>query len=326
MTRTPAVIRPRRTVARRLSVLSVAGLGLLAGCGSSLLGATSSTGASSSSTAPGGSPSTTVPVNGEVAVAFPVVACIDPSYGGSAIKASSGWRPSIIMAPVPTSLVGKVTFYTDGVHTLLAPSGWTCALVAPNPAGQGNQGSTSSPPTTSFNGATTTTQAPSPSTGPTSGQYAAIGSPGSTTLAVYPTNDPNPPTTGPPAPGTEGVFGTWASTGSSAGVDLVCPFFAIPTWQAQSAGCSTTKPTGELTNALTPDVTAVADPTGVVGSLAASGGQMVATGVVLFPQTPSAVSYGSAMAVDAESCVLSTSSLCPTVLSDFEVREFPVPK
>ncbi len=324
MTRAPAVIRPRRPVARHLSVLSVAGLGLLAGCGSSLLGSTSSTGASSTSTTSGSSSSTTVPINGEVAVAFPVVACIDPSYGGSAIKASSGWRPSIILAPVPTSLVGKVTFYTDGVHTLLAPSGWTCALVAPIPTGHGNQGTTSSTTPTPFNGGTTTTS--SPSAGPTSGQYAAIGSPGSTTLAVYPTNDPNPPTTGPPAPGTEGVFGTWASTGSAAGVDLVCPFFAIPTWQAQSAGCSTTKPAGELTNALTPDVTAVADPTGVVGSLAASGGQTVATGVVLFPQTPSAVSYGSATAVAAESCVLSTSPLCPTVLSDFEVREFPVPK
>jgi hypothetical protein len=326
MTRSPAVRRPRRPVARHLSILSVAGMGLLAGCGSSLLGSTSSTGASSTSTTSGSTSSTTVPINGEVAVAFPVVACIDPSNGGSAIKASSGWRPSIMLAPVPTSLVGKVTFYTDGIHTLLAPSGWTCAMVAPNSAGQGNQGTISSTPTTSSNGDTTTTLSPSPSTGPTSGQYAAIGAQGSTTLAVYPTSDPNPPTVGAPAPGTEGVFGTWASTGSAAGVDLVCPFFAIPTWQSQAAGCSTTKPSGEVTNTLTPDVTAVADPTGVVGSLAASGGQTVASGVVLFPQIPSAISYGSPIAVDAESCVLNTLSLCPTVLSDFEVREFPVPK
>ena len=323
MTRIPAACRPRRGVARHLSVLSVAGLGLLAGCGSSLLGATSSTGVSSTSTSPGGSSSTTVPINGEVAVAFPVVACIDPSYGGAAIKASSGWRPSIILAPVPTSLVGKVTFYTDGVHTLLAPSGWTCALVAPGPPGQGNSDTA---PNSPFNGATTTTLSPTPSTGQPAGQYATIGARGASTLAVYPSNDPNPPTTGPPAPGTEGVFATWASTGSDAGVDLVCPFFAIPSWQSQSAGCSTTKPTGELTNALTPDVTAVADPAGVVGSLAASGGQIVASGVVLFPQIPSAISYGSPIAVAAESCALSNSTLCPTVLSDFEVREFPVPK
>ena len=157
------------------------------------------------------------------------------------------------------------------------------------------------------------------------GQGAAYGAPGSITLAVYPSNDPNPPVTGPPAPGTEGVFATWASTGSKAGIDLVCPFFTIPSWQSNSAGCSTTKPAGELTNSLTPDVTESADPAGVAGSLTASGGQLVATGVVLFPQIPSAINYGSPIAVAAESCVLSDASYCPTVLSDFEVREFPVP-
>jgi len=70
----------------------------------------------------------------------------------------------------------------------------------------------------------------------------------------------------------------------------------------------------------------VADAAGVVGSLAASGGQSVVTGVVLFPQIPSAISYGSPIAVAAESCALTAPSLCPTILSDFEVREFPVPK
>jgi len=148
---------------------------------------------------------------------------------------------------------------------------------------------------------------------------------GGTTLAVYPANDPMPPTSGPPAPGTEGIFATWASTGSNAGIDLVCPFFTIPSWQVQQAGCSTAKPFGETTNVLTPDVTQVTDPAGVVGSLAGSGGQGAVTGVVLFPQIPSAVQYGSSVAVDAESCSLSDAVLCPTVLSDFEVREFPVP-
>jgi hypothetical protein len=307
---------PRRRTRWHLSALSVAGCGLLAGCGTSLLGTTSSTGVTSTSTTASATPPTTVPINGEVAVAFPVIACTDPTYGRPAIKAASGWNPTIILAPVPTSLVGKVTFYSDGVHTLLAPSGWTCALVQRDASGQG----TSTTASTSATGAntTTTTQLGIP----TSGQGAAINAQGSTTLAVYPSNAPNPPTTGP----TEGVFATWATTGSNAGVDLVCPLFAIPSWQSQSAGCSTTKPSGELTNVLTPDVTAVADPPGVVGSLAASGGQTVASGVVLFPQIPSAISYGSPVAVAGESCVLSNPSLCPTVLSDFEVREFPTPK
>ena len=309
-------------VIRRLSALAVAGLGLLAGCGSSLLGSASTTGVPATTNAPAATSSTTVPLNGEVAVAFPVVACIDPSNGGNAIKAASGWSPTIIVAPVPTSLVGKVTFYTDGVHSVLAPSGWTCALVAPVPAGQGT--STTTSPTDP--GSTSATTAPASLTVQQPGQDAAIATSGSSTLAVYPSNDPNPPTTGPPAPGTEGVFATWATTGSNAGVDLVCAFFPIPSWQSQAAGCSTTKPAGELTNALTPDVIAVADPAGVVGSLTASGGQMATSGVVLFPQIPASISYGAPEAVAAESCALTNAALCPTVLSDFQVREFPVPK
>jgi hypothetical protein len=314
--------RVRRLRARPpqlLSVVSVLGLAVLSGCGSSLLGTTSTTGATSSasSSASSTSPSTTVPVNGEVAVAFPVVGCTNPAGGGSAIKSRSGWNPTILLAPVPTSLVGKVSFYTDGVHTLLAPTGWTCALVTPGPGGSG-QGTSS-----------TTTSAPAapaaPATTPTSGQSGAIAASGGTTLAVYPSNDPDPPTSGPPAPGAEGVFATYATTGSDAGVDLVCPFYPIPSWQSQSAGCSPTKPYGETTNALTPDVTQVSDPPGLVGSLAASGGQGIVTGVVLFPQIPSAISYGSPIAVAAESCSMADPRLCPTILSDFDVREFPVP-
>ena len=306
-----------------MGAAAAAGLVVLAGCGSSLLDtSTSTTAGTTTSTAPGGTTATTVPVNGEVAVAFPVVACTDPAYGGSAVKSSSGWNPTILMAPVPTSLVGKVTFYTDGLHTLLGPTGWTCALVTPGTSPSSPSGSS----TTTSTGYGATTTSPTASPAATSGQSAAIGAKGATTLALYPPNDPNPPTSGAPEPGAEGIFATYATTGSDAGVFLVCPFFAIPSWQSQASGCTTTKPPGELTNALTPDVTAVADPDGVVGNLAASGGQTTVTGVVLFPQIPSAISYGSPIAVAAESCSLETPSLCATVLSDFEVREFPVPK
>ena len=297
---------------------SVLGLAVLSGCGSSLLGTTSTTGpaSSASSSASSGSSSTTVPVNGEVAVAFPVVGCGNPAYGGTPIKSRTGWNPTILLAPVPTSLVGKVSFYTDGVHTLLAPTGWTCSLVTPGP-GSSDQGSSTT--TTS-----TDAQAGPPAT-PTSGQNGAIAASGGTTLAVYPANDPNTPVSGPPPPGAEGVFATYATTGTDAGVDLVCPFFAIPSWQSQQSGCSPTKPVGETTNALTPDITQVSDPAGLVGSMAGSGGQDTVTGVVLFPQIPSAISYGSSIAVAAESCSLTDARLCPTILSDFDVREFPVP-
>ncbi len=300
-------------------MVSVLGFGLLAGCSSSLLGTTSSTGVAASTSSTGG-PTTTVPVDGEVAVAFPVVRCADPSDGGAPVTSHSGWNPTILVAPVPTSLVGKVTFYTDGVHILLGPSGWTCAQVASGP-GAATVGTTTT--TTTGAGGQTGTIPPSP--GSTSGQSAAIAARGGTTLAVYPANDPVPPVDGPPQPGAEGVFATYASTGSPAGVDLVCPFFALPSWQSQQAGCSTTRPAGETTDVLTPDVTEVTDPAGLVGNLAASGGQGPVTGVVLFPQVPSAVTDGSPAAVAAESCSLTDTTLCPTVLSDFEVREFPVP-
>ena len=193
-----------------------------------------------------------------------------------------------------------MTFYTDGLHTLLGPSGWTCALVDSRRVVVSDVG-LQHHHEHRLRDARPRPPRPRP---PTSGQTAAIGAQGATTLALYPPNDPNPPTSGAPAPGAEGIFATYATTGSDAGVFLVCPFFTIPSWQSQSTGCTTTKPTGELTNALTPDVTAIADPAGVVGNLAASGGQTTVTGVVLFPQIPSAVSYGSPIAVAAESCSL----------------------
>ena len=315
MTSTPDRGRRRPGPARLLPVASVLGLTVLAGCGSSLLGSSSSSTVATASSS-SGSTTTTVPVNGEVAVAFPVVACTDPAAVGAVIRPRNGWSPTILLAPIPTSLVGKVTFYTDGVHTILGPTGWTCGLVAPGPAASGAGTATSGASGTA--GSTVP-----PAAG--SGQNGAIAAQGGTTLAVYPSTTPNTPTTGPPAPGTEGIFATYATTGSDAGVDLVCPYFAIPSWQSQSTGCSTTKPFGETTNVLTPDVTEATDPAGVVGSLAGSGGQGPVTGVVLFAQVPSAVTYGSPLPVAAESCSLSDPALCPTILSDFEVRELPVP-
>jgi hypothetical protein len=249
-------------------------------CGTSLsdiVGSTSTT----STTAPP-SPSTAAtsanPQAGGVSVAFPVVIC---TTGTGAALSSSGWRPSYLLAPVPTSLVGKVEFYSDGLHTVLGPIGWSCSQ----------------------------TLAPAGSSG----------------LVVYPPNNPNPPVLGPPAAGTEGIFATYDTTGHAQGVALVCPFFTVPTWQQQEAKCATTKVAGEQSSLPTPDVAAVTDPSGVVGTLAGSGGVHPVTGTVIFPQVVPAVTNGSAVNVAEESCSLVDTTLCPTVLADFEVREFPVP-
>ena len=75
-------------------------------------------------------------------MAFPVVACTTSS---GAPLAPGGWSPTILLAPIPTALVGKVEFYSDGVHTVLGPSGWSCSQAASN---QGASGLVVSPPGT----------------------------------------------------------------------------------------------------------------------------------------------------------------------------------
>ena len=149
---------------------------------------------------------------------------------------------------------------------------------------------------------------------------------GPTTLAVYPPNDPDPPIAGAPAPGTEGIFATYATTGTNAGVDLVCPFFTIPSWQSQSAGCSTTKPAGETTNVLTPDVTAGDRP----GRRGREPGRHRAArgrhrGGALPPDPLGHLLRLARSPWPPSRAPSPTPSLCPTILSDFEVREFPVP-
>jgi hypothetical protein len=245
-------------------------------CGSDLLGpATSST--SSLAAAPG-TTSTTAPLTGEVAVAFPVVGC---TTADDSQLPGQGWKPSVLLAPIPTVLVGQVEFYTDGTHSILGPSGWACTQ------------------TTADDGAID--------------------------LAVVPTGTPNPPTPGSPAAGAEGIFATFDTTGRSAGVDLVCPFFTLPSFQQSDANCNGQKPPGEFSSMPTPDITSVLDPAGVVGTLAGSGGDHMVTGTVIFPQVMPAVTDGASVAIAVESCALTKTTLCPTVLSDFEVREFPVP-
>jgi hypothetical protein len=243
-------------------------------CGSDLLGPSSST----SLAAEPSTTSTTAPLTGEVAVAFPVVGC-SSAYGNP--LPAQGWKPSILLAPIPTALVGKVEFYTDGAHSILGPSGWSCT-------------------------ATTATD-------------------GGADLAVVPPGTPDPAASGSPAAGAEGVFATFDTTGHSAGVNLVCPFFTLPSFQQREADCSGQKPPGELSSMPTPDVASVFDPAGVVGTLAGSGGAHAVTGTVVFPQVMPALTDGTSINIAAESCALGDAALCPTVVSDFEVRQYPVP-
>jgi hypothetical protein len=248
---------------------------LLAGCGSSLIGPASTTPTSSAASVSSTTPSTGV--SGSVGVAYPVVACTSAL---GAPLGTEGWKPTVLLAPVPTALVGKVEFYSDGVHTVLGPVGWTCAQTA--------------------------------------------GSPGASGLDVSPPGVPNP-SGSIPAAGQQGIFSIFASTGQAEGVALVCPFFTVPKWQQTEAKCTGIKPVGEQSSLPTPDVASVTDPPGAAGSLEGSGGSQPVTGTVIFPQVVPQVTYGSPVMIAVESCSLTDASLCPTILADFDVREFPVP-
>jgi hypothetical protein len=301
---------------RRAAAASTVLAGLAAtGCGSSLFATTTTTATPSTVS----TTTTTAPQTTGVGVGIPVTACsvVAPppptastgGPGGSPPTSASpnanggtnngnggngnggsnrgsttvnGWLPSLEMAPIPTALVSLVAFYSDGVHTVLGPSGWTCNSLTP--------------------------------------------SPGETEVVVYPSGDPDPPTSGTPPPGSQGVFAFYANTAKPQGVALVCPFFTVPSWQARETFCVTGHlPAGEQTSQATPDVASVTDGTGVLGTLPGSGGPHPVTGVVIFPQVPAAVQFGQALNVVEEACSLTSPSLCPTVLSDFEVRQFPVP-
>jgi hypothetical protein len=251
----------------------------LSGCGQSLSAIVGSTSTTQDPNAITGVTSTTDPgATGEVAVAFPVVICTS-SFGVP--LTNQGWKPSVLLAPIPTALVGKVEFYTDGTHILLGPEGWNCSSWSASPGAAG--------------------------------------------LVVYPSNNPAPAPNTPAQAGDEGVFANFDTTGRTAGIAAVCPYFMIPNWQKQQAKCTGSPPTGEQAAMPTPDVASVTDPTGVTGTLEGSGGPHPVSGVVIFPQLVPAVTNGSSVAIAQESCSLVESTLCPTVISDFEVREFPIP-
>ncbi len=297
--------RRPNSAGRALALVPLAALGItLGGCGSSLNGIVGSTSTvPSTATSAGADTSTATPSAGSVAVAFPVIACTSSS--GSPLS-TQGWKPSILLGPIPTALVSKVEFYSDGVHTVLAPVGWSCAQT---PTDQGTSGLVVYPPGN-----------PDPAVNPTAA--------GTGTTAPY---DSGPATTystaatTPPPAGTEGIFATFASTGTVPGIAMVCPFFTIPQWQQREANCPSSKPQGEQTSLPTPDVVSITDPAGVTGTLDGSGGAQPVTGAVIFPQVVPAVTQGSTVDVAEVSCSLVASNLCPTIISDFEVREFPVP-
>ena len=298
--------------------VATAGLVVLSAGGGSDLLSTSSSGSDTTTRPPGPaprrppSPSTARSPSPSRSSPAPM-----PTFGGAPIKSASGWSPTILVAPIPTSLVGKVTFYTDGVHTLLGPAGLD---LRPGGAGRlrtGLPGVDDHPPPSPGRPAR---RCPPPRTRPVGGHRR----PGRDHAGPLPPERSRSPDLGRTDPGAEGVFATYATTGTDAGVDLVCPFFTIPSWQVavgrvldEQAGRGThqrphpgrhrggrPRRRGRATSpppAARRPYRGRALPPGPFRHLVRRperGGRVVRV-------------------VDP--------SLCPTVLSDFEVREFPVP-
>ncbi len=162
------------------------------------------------STAPPSTTATTAPPIGEVAVAFPVVACtgapgrVHAGHPRSSWLRSASWRPSHLLhrRPIPTAL--------------------GAAQVAPSSPRTGAPHRRHSDPD----------HAPA---GPCSGQVAAM-APGATELVVYPPDDPEPAHRRAPAGRHGGDLRHLRHDRPHVGGDLVCDLFTIPAWQAQSAG------------------------------------------------------------------------------------------
>jgi len=141
-------------------------------------------------------------------------------------------------------------------------------------------------------------------------------------MAIYPPGSPNPFSLEEPAPapGEQLVLAYFDDTNHLPGIDAVCEYFPLVARAGEP--CPSTVPKGERVTQLTPDVVAITDPAGVKGNLAGSGGSRSVTGLAIVPE-------GSGLPESVNtaflSCSLRSASLCSTILSDFIVRQFPVP-
>jgi hypothetical protein len=145
---------------------------------------------------------------------------------------------------------------------------------------------------------------------------------GSSEMAVYPPGVANPTEGAPPSVASQVVYASFDYTGHLPGLDLVCAYFPSLASSSQES-CPSTVPTTEQTNQLTPDVVAITDPAGVKGNLTGSGGSWPVTGFAVAPQSAD-LAGGEDVAMI--SCSLRSSSFCQSILGDFIIRDFPVPK
>jgi hypothetical protein len=137
---------------------------------------------------------------------------------------------------------------------------------------------------------------------------------GGTSLVVSPPGQASSQA-GASAPNSSNVTALFDYTGHGPGMDLVCPYFPPPDPQSYS-GCSTSLPAGQTTKPITADILSI--------STAPTAKQSrPSTGVLIYPKVRNY--ENTSVDIAEETCTLSTPSLCPTLLSDFAIRDFPIP-
>jgi hypothetical protein len=208
-------------------------------------------------------------------------------FGAGGPSTGPAWEPTKLAAAMPDASAGKLEFYSVGTERFL---GTLETLLGPR--------------------------------GWSCGQL--TGADGAAEMAVYPPGSANPfslEAPSEPAPGEQLVEASFDYTGHIPGIDRACPYFPSVA-SASGAPCPSTVPTGEKVTRLTADVVAITDPPAVKGSLAGSGGRRSVTGLMIVPEGSN---LPDSVGVAKISCSLRAASLCSTILSDFVVRQFPIP-
>jgi hypothetical protein len=201
-------------------------------------------------------------------------------------SAQPGWVPTRLAATMPAASAQELEFYSAGTETVL---GTLETLLGPRRWSCGQ----------------------------------LIAGDGGVGMAVYPPGSANPDglTQVGVSPGEQVVAARFDYTGHLPGVDVACPYFRSAA-AARGVSCPSRVPAGEKVTQLTSDVVAIRDPAGVKGALAGSGGGRSVSGLMIMPQGSD---LPSSVGIAEISCSLRSASLCSTILSDFVVRQFPVP-
>ena len=249
---------------------------LLAACASPGIRAQNTTTSTVTSTTTAATTTTSQPIASTSSfTVLPVVPC-PTSYG-----AGSGSNPYIPRHLPAAGTVTGLSFYSNGLLTVLAPSGWACGALVAADGGQ--------------------------------------------LLDAFPPGSPDYSTHEPP-PGGELVQLAVDYTGHGPGALLVCPLFPgspAVTFDQGVPPCPTLPP-AETTSRVTDDIVAFADPPGVKGTGAGSGGSLASTGDAVYPRVGPSDPPGG-VTVSVLSCTLPSASAhaCQAVEADYLIRQAP---